>query len=112
MTINTRVLDYFEKNIRIFNARLEVYITTKQDLATYQFFCERLSKIYSKQELSGIVFDNSSWEQIETQLQTYKRQKGVVIIIHNQQPRGKGCQILIGNLFLACLYRWAQQNMK
>ena len=109
---NTKVLDYFEKNIHIFNAQLEVYITLKKDLEAYQFFCDRLRELYQAEALSTVIFESRSWECLEQQIKSYKRQRGVVLVIRNQQPKGKVCQTLIGTLFLACLYRHAQQNVE
>lgn len=108
---NTQVLDYFKHNIRIYNAQLEVYITSKKDLYAYHDFCVRLKKLYPA-DVGSLLFENRNDEDLERRLKSFKRQKGEVLVIRNRKPKGNVCQKIIGMLFLACLYRSAQKDVK
>lgn len=101
------MLDYFERRIRLIDARMEVYIQSKTEHQEFDQFCRELKAI-DKQFFQGTIkIPKRSWEEIEAQLRKAKSKKGVSLIISNDNYKDNVCQKILSDLFLAVIYlRW------
>lgn len=97
-------LDYFERRIRLIDARMEVYIQSEVEYQEFDKFCRELKFIY-KQFKEKIKISKRSWKEIKAELEAAKSKKGVSIEISNDNYKDKTCQKIFSDLFLAVIYR-------
>ena len=97
-------LDYFERRIRLIDARMEVYIQSEVEYQEFHKFCRELKFIY-KQFKEKIKISKLSWKEIKAELEAAKSKKGVSIVISNYNYKYNTCQKIFSDLFLAVIYR-------
>ncbi|WP_168397379.1 site-specific integrase [Acinetobacter indicus] len=97
-------LDYFERRIRLIDARMEVYIQSEVEYQEFDKFCGELKFIY-KQFKEKIKISKLSWKEIKAELEAAKSKKGVSLIISNDNYKDNTCQKILSDLFLAVIYR-------
>lgn len=97
-------LDYFERRIRLIDARMEVYIQSEVEYQEFDKFCRELKFIY-KQFKEKIKISKLSWKEIKAELEAAKSKKGVSIVISNYNYKYNTCQKIFSDLFLAVIYR-------
>ncbi|WP_196782902.1 site-specific integrase [Acinetobacter lanii] len=97
-------LDYFERRIRLIDARMEVYIQSEVEYQEFDKFCRELKFIY-KQFKEKIKISKLSWKEIEAELGAAKSKKGVSLTISNDNYKDNTCQKILSDLFLAVIYR-------
>lgn len=97
-------LDYFERRIRLIDARMEVYIQSEVEYQEFDKFCRELKFIY-KQFKEKIKISKLSWKEIKAELEAAKSKKGVSIEISNYNYKDNTCQKIFSDLFLAVIYR-------
>lgn len=99
-------LDYFERRIRLIDARMEVYIQSEVEYQEFDKFCRELKFIY-KQFKEKIKIPKRSWKEIAAELGAAKSKKGVSLKISNGNYKDSTCQKILSDLFLAVIYhRW------
>ena len=97
-------LDYFERRIRLIDARMEVYIQSEVEYQEFDKFCRELKFIY-KQFKEKIKISKLSWKEIKAELEAAKSKKGVSLKISNDNYKNNTCQKIFSDLFLAVIYR-------
>ncbi|MHA3098714.1 tyrosine-type recombinase/integrase [Acinetobacter brisouii] len=97
-------LDYFERRIRLIDARMEVYIQSEVEYQEFDKFCRELKFIY-KQFKEKIKISKLSWKEIKAELEAAKSKKGVSLEISNDNYKDNTCQKIFSDLFLAVIYR-------
>lgn len=97
-------LDYFERRIRLIDARMEVYIQSEVEYQEFDKFCRELKFIY-KQFKEKIKISKLSWKEIKAELEAAKSKKGVSLKISNDNYKDNTCQKIFSDLFLAVIYR-------
>lgn len=97
-------LDYFERRIRLIDARMEVYIQSEVEYQEFDKFCRELKFIY-KQFKEKIKISKLSWKEIKAELEAAKSKKGVKLKISNDNYKDNTCQKIFSDLFLAVIYR-------
>lgn len=97
-------LDYFERRIRLIDARMEVYIQSEVEYQEFDKFWGELKFIY-KQFKEKIKISKLSWKEIKAELEAAKSKKGVSLIISNDNYKDNTCQKILSDLFLAVIYR-------
>lgn len=97
-------LDYFERRIRLIDARMEVYIQSEVEYQEFDKFCRELKFIY-KQFKEKIKISKLSWKEIKAELEAAKSKKGVSLEIRNDNYKDNTCQKIFSDLFLAVIYR-------
>ena len=97
-------LDYFERRIRLIDARMEVYIQSEVEYQEFDKFCRELKFIY-KQFKEKIKISKLSWKEIKAELEAAKSKKGVSLEISNDNYKDNICQKIFSDLFLAVIYR-------
>ena len=100
-------LDYFERRIRLIDARMEVYIQSEVEYQEFDQFCRELKAI-DKQFFQGTIkIPKRSWKEIAAELGAAKSKKGVSLKISNGNYKDSTCQKILSDLFLAVIYhRW------
>ena len=99
------ILDYFERRIRLIDARMEVYIQSKLEHQEFGKFCRELKFIYKQYFQEKIKISKLSWKEIEAELRMAKSKKGVSLKISNDNYKDNTCQKILSDLFLAVIYR-------
>lgn len=97
-------LDYFERRIRLIDARMEVYIQSEVEYQEFDKFWGELKFIY-KQFKEKIKISKLSWKEIKAELEAAKSKKGISLIISNDNYKDNTCQKILSDLFLAVIYR-------
>ena len=99
------ILDYFERRIRLIDARMEVYIQSKTEHQEFGQFCRELKAIYKQSFQGKIKISKLSWKEIEAELRMAKSKKGISLNISNNNYKDNTCQKILSDLFLAVVYR-------
>lgn len=102
---NHFILDYFEYRVHLIDARMEVYIQSKQEHQDFGKFCRELKVIYKQVFHEKIKISKLSWKEIETELKLAKKKKEISLKISNNNCKDNTCQKILSDLFLAVVYR-------
>lgn len=102
---NHFILDYFEYRVHLIDARMEVYIQSKQEHQDFGKFCRELKVIYKQVFHEKIKISKLSWKEIETELKLAKKKKEISLKISNNNYKDNTCQKILSDLFLAVVYR-------
>jgi len=103
------VLDYFQRRIRLIDARMEVYIKSEKDYQEFSRFLGKLGKVDAS-AFDKRISVSKTWKEVEVELKKAKSKKGVNVEIKNKNFKDNTCQKIFSTLFLLCVYR--QRNMK
>lgn len=99
------ILNYFERRVRLIDARMEVYIQSKQEHQEFGKFCRELKVIYKQVFHEKIKISKLTWKEIEVELKLAKIKKGISLNISNNNYKDNTCQKILSDLFLAVVYR-------
>ncbi|ENU18851.1 hypothetical protein F994_02664 [Acinetobacter bohemicus ANC 3994] len=99
------ILSYFERCVRLIDARMEVYIQSKQEHQEFVKFCRELKAIYKQVFHEKIKISELSWKEINTELRMAKSKKGISLKISNTDYKDNTCQKILSDLYLAVVYR-------
>lgn len=99
------ILNYFEHRVRLIDARMEVYIQSKQEHQEFGKFCRELKAIFRQLFHEKIKISKLSWKEIDTELRKAKSKKGISLKISNNNYKDNTCQKIFSYLYLAVVYR-------